>query len=76
MVFYNPSSIHLSSVVPDFKFWMRKKSLEDTKRNQDLIDLQAMKDGSYRYIMHYVEYSDKMPFLVALEKQGSVRSFP
>ena len=42
----------------------------------DLIDLQAMKNGSFHYIMHYVEYLKKCSFLAALEKQDSIRSFP
>ena len=35
----------------------------------DLVDLQTMKDGSYRYIMHYVEYLTKFHFLRPLKSK-------
>ena len=35
----------------------------------DLIDLQAIKNGSYHYIMHYVEYLTKCNFLQPLKSK-------
>ena len=35
----------------------------------DIVDLQTMKDGSYLYIMRYVEYLTKFNFLRPLQSQ-------
>ena len=38
---------------------------------KDLFDLQAVKDGSYRYIMHYVENRTKFHVLRLVKSKTS-----